>query len=276
MPKDQVLELLSRFYDTTPEEAREAIESGELTGREGVLLERFLLGMHGINSAVGSVASARKRNNTITVMPTTSQVEDKALELSREGIIKYFLDPVGLDFEVDIKYHLNPELEELYNTKVHRNEDFGTSTRLFRGNIDIRKYKEKISRDFICFVDNGDYFSGDKTYRQTGATSKSGFFMVLDRAYRRGRYLDNGFVDMTPEDREEYQRVVAGHETYHMIGFLLDIDKNPHEARHIPDAKDCLGYSKFVMPPTICEGCKDDVIALWHGIEKATDKKVLI
>ncbi|MBI5389561.1 hypothetical protein HZB01_04240 [Candidatus Woesearchaeota archaeon] len=54
---------------------------------------------------------------------------------------------------------------------------------------------------------------------------------------------------------------------------MIDLESRGHEKKGVPNAKDCLMYSHFPLPATLCEGCKDEMQALWYGAQLRTGRQ---
>ncbi|MEK6916476.1 MAG: hypothetical protein AABW92_01915, partial [Nanoarchaeota archaeon] len=99
--------------------------------------------------------------------------------------------------------------------------------------------------------------------------------ILLERGITKGRLLDSAYLSMTKNEKIKYMQIVAAHEAYHYIGKLKDLENETHESRGILGDINCLGYSKFVIPPKLCEGCIEDIRALWYGYQLKTGKTYL-
>jgi hypothetical protein len=236
----------------------------QLSPREKRILSRFLDGF------TGRVPICLE--SSIIIIPADSAVEEDVLQLCKEGIEEYFLDRVGLDFTISIG-GIVPELEKLSSEK-RTESDEGVIVSNFN-NI-VYRYKQLgiLSPLFYHIVAHGDFFK-NRAKRTVGtAQIAMGTSTLLDRAYLKGRFLDEKF-EMTKDERKQYMKVVAAHETNHIVGMMDEVENLSHESRGIPEMKNCLGYSRQPEHPILCDGCVEDVVAFWYGVQLRTGRQYI-
>ncbi len=253
-------EYAKQFHGMQRNDAR-SIEQSIQSIRERWILTRFLDGF------LTSISPF----DTIVVLPTVESIDVETLELCKEGIERYFIEPTGLQLGVEIQGVDTDYAKEFENLKIQTEE--GTKT--FEYNL-FGRFRVKPFKSTLIFVDDSEFFR-EASKRVTGLTDVgSDAITVLARAHKKGRIKDGKYIDMTEKEKREYMRLVAAHEIRHAMGFLEDINNVwSHQKMGYPDVPSCLGYSKFQIPSALCEGCRDSIISLWYGIQLRTGKEYI-
>ncbi|MEA2036046.1 MAG: hypothetical protein U9O94_00950 [Nanoarchaeota archaeon] len=258
-------EFANEFKDLEKEAVKELEQKKQLPPREAWILERFLDGFTGRFKPA--------TYDAITIIPTSSEIDMDTLLACKEGINEYLLERVGLIFPVSTENAI-PRIEAIREGYRERTEK-GIVSYQYDQNVRNWRKSDILPKTYIVIVDNADFFNG-VVERAIGLASPiDGALTLLDRAARKGRYLDGNYLQMTQKERREYMKTVAAHEAYHMISRLPDIKSDTHKSRGLPDKKNCLGISQFQLPAQLCEGCTDGIRTLWYGVELRTGKRYL-
>lgn len=234
--------------------------------------------------------------DTITIIPTTSSLPDGLLDVYREGI-EDFLERVGLIPHVVISSCL-PAVEQYlaYNKKakprgveisfprfksyapliVKKNISITEELRRYGPHYETAPpiFRVDYPPTYLVFVDDADFIANEAD-RVAGKTDcGNGMAILLDRPFSRGRISDGHLIALGPEEMVAYARKLAGHETYHLVDDAMEMDGG-HAAKFLPEDKNCLGYSIFQLTATLCNGCSEEIQALWYGAQLRTGKKYL-
>jgi len=262
----KVIDLQARF-----ESKREDLFE---TKRERWIVDQFFEGL-------GEDLSVKMWKNVI-VVPTSLSVQEESLELCKKGI-DYFNELAGLSFVTYVEpERIRPYLELVDLNKKGNRFDFKSFLPAFRKRCNIDAY--------IALVDGSDFLVGS-TDRVGGRADLSchNSFVVLSRCLVKGRFSEDGFLDMDEAEKREYMMSLSAHESRHLLGRIPQEEASQvtspdyfySSSDHFnPDfgykiEPHCLGISRFEMPVVLCDRCVEGIRAFWYGVEKRTGEKFI-
>jgi len=235
--------------------AKMIVQHKQVSKREKWILDRFLKGYY---NKLGMPDSTE-----IILMPTSETIAQSTLDVCKEGI-ELFLDQSSIDLSVKIT-GTNGIVSSFVNDRVYesnRGTIFPDAD--FHAFVYRRMKMGIFPMKYTCYVDSSDFFQAED-YAAGKTFILGNIATLLERGFIKGRLLDKSYLFMTMAEKTEYMKLVAAHETYHLIGKLTDLEKQSHEEMGLTEDPNCLGYSKFKIPSYLCGGCKDSIASLWHG-----------